>query len=56
MLSKSGQSPLLDVSQTGIEVAAKSILDVAAKYKCLDHNSRKTQNERKDALNLAHHW
>jgi hypothetical protein len=52
MLSKSGQSPLLDVSQTGLEVSTKNILEIANKYKMMDHNIRKTTNERKEALNI----
>jgi len=47
MLLKSGQSPLLDVSQTGLEIASKSIIDIANKYKLMDHSVRKTTNERK---------
>jgi lipid A disaccharide synthetase len=55
MLSRSGQNPNLDVSQTGLQVASKTIIDVANKYKLMDHNVRKTTNERKDALSLEHH-
>lgn len=56
MLSRSGQNPNLDVTQTGLQVASKTIIDVANKYKLMDHNVRKTTNERKDALSLEHHW
>ncbi len=55
MLSKSGQNPSLDVSETGLEVASKTIVDIANKYKLMDHNVRKTTNQRKDALSLTHH-
>ena len=47
MLSKSGQSPLLDSRETGLEVSAKNILDIANKYKMMDHNISKTINQRK---------
>ena len=39
MLSKSGTSPLLDVSETGLEAASKKIIEVATTYKSLDHNA-----------------
>jgi hypothetical protein len=44
MLSKSGQSPLLNVSETGLEVSTTNILDIANKYKMMDHNLSKTTN------------
>jgi lipid A disaccharide synthetase len=55
MLSRSGQNPSLDVSMTGLEVASKTIIEVANRYKLMDHNVRRTTNERKDALCLEHH-
>jgi hypothetical protein len=52
MLSKSGQNPTLDVSETGLEVASKTIIDIANKYKLMDHNVVKTVNARKDLLSI----
>ncbi len=55
MLSKTGQSPTLDVSQTGLEVAANNIIEVANRYKLTDHNIFRSVNQRKDILSLEHH-
>ena len=44
MLSRSGQNPTLDVSQTGLEFASKTIVEIANKYKLMDHNVRRTTN------------
>lgn len=44
MLSKSGHSPLLNVAQTGLEASAKNIIEIASKYKMMDHNLKKTIN------------
>lgn len=55
MLSKSGQSKTLDVSETGLEVASKSIIEVANRYKLTDHNVYRSTNDRKDLLAFQHH-
>jgi lipid A disaccharide synthetase len=55
MLSRSGQNPNLNVSTTGLEAASSTIIEVANRYKLMDHNVTKTTNQRKDALCLDHH-
>jgi len=55
MLSKSGQTRNLDVSETGLEVASKSIIEVANRYKLTDHNVYRSTNDRKDLLAFQHH-
>ncbi len=55
MLSMTGQNPTLDVSETGLEVASRNIIEVANKYKLMDHNVFKSTNQRKDALCIEHH-
>lgn len=56
MLSKSGQTKTLDVSETGLEVASKNIIEVANRYKLTDHNVYRSTNDRKDLLAFQHHW
>lgn len=55
MLSKSGQTRTLDVTETGLEVATKNIIDVANRYKLTDHNVYRSTNDRKDILAFQHH-
>lgn len=47
MLSKSNTNPNLKVSETGLETAARNIVDISAKYRRMDQNVYKTSQKRK---------